>query len=172
MKSDTERTKRYQARLHERKVYLHVHLAKDLRQKLKIKKRALRVHKGDRVRVLRGVSQGKEGKVVRVNYHRSKIYIEGIQNRTARGKEVLVAFQPSNLLLLELETTPERQKNLGLKVSVKEKKVDEAVSLEPGAGSQRTGDAYGPQSTDQGAVTGTKAQAPEGSEPNAQSSMQ
>jgi len=49
---------------------------------------------------MRGFSKGKEATVIRVSYGSSKVYLEGISNRTARGKEVLYAFEPSNLLLL------------------------------------------------------------------------
>lgn len=109
MKPDTERKKYYNARLHKKKDFLHVHLSKDLRQKLKIKKRALLIHKGDKVMVMRGSGRNKTGKVAKVNYNKSKVYIEGISNRTARGKEILVALEPSNLLLLEAEMTHERK---------------------------------------------------------------
>jgi len=109
MKPDTERKIRYKSKLHKKKDFLHVHLSKDLRQKLKIKKRALLVHKGDKVKIMRGFARDKVGKVAKVNYNKVKVYVEGISKRTARGKEVLVAIEPSNLLLLETEMTKERK---------------------------------------------------------------
>lgn len=109
MKADTERKKRYNARLHEKKAFLHVHLSKELRQRLKIKKRSLLVHKGDKVKIMRGSNRGKIGKVAKVNYNKTKVYVEGISNRTARGKEVPVPLESSNLLLVETEMTKERQ---------------------------------------------------------------
>ncbi|MBS3068321.1 50S ribosomal protein L24 [Candidatus Micrarchaeota archaeon] len=109
MKSDTERKIRYNAKIHKKKDFLHVHLSKDLRQKLKTKKRSLLVHKGDKVKIMRGFARDKTGKVADVNYNKVKVYVEGVTKRTARGKEVLTALEPSNLLLLETEMTKERK---------------------------------------------------------------
>ena len=58
---------------------------------------------------MRGFARDKVGKVAKVNYNKVKVYVEGISKRTARGKEVLVAIEPSNLLLLETEMTKERK---------------------------------------------------------------
>ncbi|VVC03643.1 50S ribosomal protein L24 [Candidatus Bilamarchaeum dharawalense] len=109
MKSDTERTKFYKEKIHKRKNRLHVHLSKELRGKLKVKKRSLLVHKGDTVRVMRGPEKGKEAKVGRVNVIMRTIFLEGITAKTAKGKEVPLAVQPSNLMLISLESTPERK---------------------------------------------------------------
>ena len=109
MKPDTERKIRYSAKIHKKKDFLHVHLSKDLRQKLKTKKRALLVHKGDKVKIMRGFARNKSGKVANVDYNKVKVYVEGVTKRTARGKEVLIAIEPSNLLLLEAEMTKERK---------------------------------------------------------------
>jgi ribosomal protein uL24 len=109
MKSDTERKKFYTEALHKRKSRLHVHLSKDLRSKLKAKKRALLVRKGDTVKVMRGPGKGKEAKVSDVNTIRRKVFVEGIVAKNARGREVALALEPSNLLLLSLEATKERR---------------------------------------------------------------
>ena len=108
MKADTERTIRYQSKMHKKKDFLHVHVSKELKKKLKVTKRSLLVHKGDKVKIMRGFARDKTGKVADVDYNNTKVYVEGISKRTARGKEVLVALQPSNLMLIELETTKER----------------------------------------------------------------
>ncbi len=102
-KADSERKRHYNARIHKKKDFLHVHLSKPLREKLKTKKRALLVRKGDRVKIMRGSHKGKQGKVSRTSHRKTKVYIEGITSRTARRKEVLVAFEPSNLMLIERE---------------------------------------------------------------------
>ncbi|MBI5223105.1 50S ribosomal protein L24 [Candidatus Micrarchaeota archaeon] len=109
MKSDTERKHFYSEKLHKRKDRLNVHLSKDLRSKLKTKKRALLVHKNDRVKILRGPETGKEVKVVRVNINARKVYLEGVVVKNSKGKEVLIPIEPSNLLLVGLESTPERK---------------------------------------------------------------
>jgi len=109
MKSDTERKKFYTEALHKRKSRLHVHLSKDLREKLKVKKRAVLVHKGDTVKVMRGPGKGKEAKVSDVNTLRLKVFVEGVMVKNTRGREVAQALEPSNLLLLSLESTKERK---------------------------------------------------------------
>ena len=139
MKPDTERTKRYTAKLHKKKDFLNVHVSKELSKKLKKKKRALLIHHGDEVKIMRGSSKGKAGHVVKVDYIRSLIYIEGITKRTARGKEVLVPMQPSNLILTDLQKTPEREQLYREAPERKEKiaagnvvKVDEKPAQGPG----------------------------------------
>ncbi|NYZ76851.1 50S ribosomal protein L24 [Candidatus Micrarchaeota archaeon] len=109
MKSDTERKKYYQADLHQKRNYLHVHLSKDLRAKLKRKKRAVLARKEDRVKIMRGPGNGKEGKIARVDVSKRKIFVEGITVQNSKKKEVLVPLEPSNLLLIALESTKERK---------------------------------------------------------------
>ena len=109
MKSDTERKIYYTEKLHKRKNRLHVHLSKDLRGELKVKKRAILVRQGDTVRVMRGPGKGKEAKVGQVNVIRRKVFVEGVVVKNLRGKEVPVPLEPSNLLLISLEPTPERK---------------------------------------------------------------
>jgi large subunit ribosomal protein L24 len=88
---------------------MHVHLSKDLRGKFKAKKRAILVRSGDTVRIMRGPHKGKDAKVIRVNTNRRKVFLEGILVRNARGKESGIPIEPSNLLLVALEPTPERK---------------------------------------------------------------
>jgi large subunit ribosomal protein L24 len=109
MKSDTERKMFYQAKRHKRTKRLHVHVSKELKAKLKRKVRALLVRKGDKVKIMRGPGKGNTGKVVKVNHSKMKVFVEGVVIRTARGREMLVALQPSNLLLNELFKTKERE---------------------------------------------------------------
>lgn len=109
MKSDTERKIYYTEKLHKKKNRLHVHLSKDLRGKLKVKKRSLLVHKGDTVKIMRGPEKGKEAKVGDVSVLKRIVFLEGIVAKTAKGKEVPLSIEPSNLLLVSLESTPERK---------------------------------------------------------------
>lgn len=109
MKSDTERKRYYSEKLHRKKNRLHVHLSKDLRSKLKTRKRAILVRKEDRVRVMRGPGMDKEARVVRVSTLARKVYVEGIVSKNRKGKENVLALEPSNLLLIGLEPTEERK---------------------------------------------------------------
>lgn len=108
MKSDTERKKFYTEKLHKRKNRLHVHLSKDLRSKMKTKKRSLLLRKNDKVKIMRGPEKGKEAKVVKINTKDLTVILEGIVVKTIRGKEVPIPLKSSNLLLVGLDSTPER----------------------------------------------------------------
>lgn len=110
MKPDTERKKYYSEKLHKRKKRVRAHLSKDLRAKLKSKKRSLQVRKGDVVKVLRGSQKGKEAKVSKVSTLKRKVYLEGVTVTNSRSRDVFVPFEPSNVLLVGLEPTPERKK--------------------------------------------------------------
>ncbi len=99
-KPRSQRKFRYTAPLHIRKKFVHAHLSKELREKLK--KRAIQIKKGDKVRVLRGRFKGKEGKVARVDLSKLKIYIEGMTIKKANGKESLYPIDPSNVMIIEL----------------------------------------------------------------------
>lgn len=143
MKSDTERKKFYTEKLHKKKNRLHAHLSKDLRKKLKVKKRSLLVRKGDTVRIMRGPEKGKEAKVSNVSVVKKLIFLEGIVAKTAKGKEVPLAIQPSNILLISLESTPERKqifsddafkkKDVKKADSKKEEVKQETKTVEPAA---------------------------------------
>lgn len=109
MKSDTERKKFYTEKLHKRKNRLHAHLSKHLRSTLKTKKRSILLRKGDKVKIMRGPESGKEAKVLRVNTQKRVVYLEGIVTRTARAKEIVIPIEPSNLLLVSIERTKERE---------------------------------------------------------------
>jgi large subunit ribosomal protein L24 len=109
MKSDTERRRYYNAKLHQKTKKMHVHLSKELRGKLKRKRRAVLVREGDKVRVMRGPGKGTTAKVSRVSHLNMKVYLEGVTVRTAKGREIMKPLQPSNLLLIELEQTKERK---------------------------------------------------------------
>lgn len=123
-KPDTERKKRFKAKLHKRKDFLNVHLSKALKEKLKTKKRALLVRKGDKVKVMRGTHKGKEGKVTNVDYIKVKVHVEGILRRTARGREVPIALEPSKILLIDII---ERTKKKQTKSDIKQEKKQEII---------------------------------------------
>ena len=103
-----QRKFRYTARLHQRKKMVASHLSKELRQKLSTKRRSAPLHKGDKVKVLRGDHKGHAGKIFEVDLSTLKIYVEGANSRTAKGVEKLVALDPSNLVILEGEFVKDR----------------------------------------------------------------
>jgi large subunit ribosomal protein L24 len=99
-KPRTQRKFRYTAPLHIRKKFVHVHLSKELRTK--IKKRSIQAKSGDKVRIMRGKFKGKEGKISKIDLSECKIFVEGITQKKANGKEVPIPIDPSNLMIIEL----------------------------------------------------------------------
>jgi large subunit ribosomal protein L24 len=95
------------ATLYVRSTLLGSHLSKDLRTKLK--RRSLRVRKGDKVKVLRGQHKNKTGTVERVDTKRMKVYITGIDFTKKDGSKALYPIQTSNLLIQDLEGTDKRR---------------------------------------------------------------
>lgn len=89
--------------LHQRGRLLNVRLDKALQNEYK--KRNVRVRKGDTVNVLKGEGKGKKGKVLRVNQEKGVVFIEGLSRKRADGKEQLVAMQPSNLMITQVDAT-------------------------------------------------------------------
>lgn len=130
MKSDTERKKFYSEKLHKKKNRLHVHLSKDLRTKVKTKKRAISVRKNDLVKVLRGPGKGKEAKVAKVSVLKRKVYVEGIVAKNSKNKEILLALEPSNLLLLSLDQSKERKQLFNDSAFVAEQKAEKKPHVE------------------------------------------
>ncbi len=96
-----QRKARYTAPLHARKHLMHVHISKELRAKLGITRRSIQIHKGDKVRLRIGSETGKIGAVMRADYHKLRLYIEGFVNKTARGVEKLKPIQPANVEIVD-----------------------------------------------------------------------
>lgn len=103
-----QRKFRYTAPLHIRKKMVSAHLSKELRAKLATKRRSAPLHKGDKVKILRGDNKGKTGKVTNVDLMFLKAYMEGIVQRNAKGIEKPVALDPSNLLIMEGDFSKDR----------------------------------------------------------------
>ncbi len=106
VKPGKQRTYVRNAPLHVRNTFLGSHLSKDLRQKLKM--RALRVRKGDKVKVMRGQHKGKTGTVDRVDTERKKVFITGIEFAKKDGSKALYPVHPSKLMIQELHSDKRR----------------------------------------------------------------
>ncbi|MEM4165930.1 MAG: 50S ribosomal protein L24 [Candidatus Bilamarchaeaceae archaeon] len=113
MKPDTERKKYVFAKIHKKKKNMHVHLSKELRKNMKIKRRAIGIRKGDRVKIMRGKYKGSEGTVSKVSVVDRVVFLEGFTRKNSRGKEIPIKFQPSNLMLISLIETKERSEIFG-----------------------------------------------------------
>ncbi|VVB80916.1 50S ribosomal protein L24 [uncultured archaeon] len=94
------------APLHVRSTLLGSHLSKELR--LKLKTRALRARKGDKVKVIRGQHKGKTGTIDRVNTKRMKAFITGVEFIKKDGSKAMYPIHTSNLIILELHADKRR----------------------------------------------------------------
>lgn len=95
-----QRKFRINAPLHVRHKFMAAHLSPDLRRQFR--KRAVPVRKGDEIRVMRGGSEGLTGSVERVVLKKGKVYVGGINIKKVDGSEVLIALEPSNLMITKL----------------------------------------------------------------------
>ncbi len=88
------------SKLHERHKLLHATLSKELREKYG--KRAIRVRKGDKVKIMRGDFRGHVGKVLEVDLKKAIIKVDGVTVKKADGTEVLIPIHPSNVMITDL----------------------------------------------------------------------
>ncbi|MAE13726.1 50S ribosomal protein L24 [Candidatus Woesearchaeota archaeon] len=102
-----QRKYRYNVPLHTRGGFLDCHLSKELRTKYQT--RALRVRKGDKVKVMRGKFKGREEKVERVSTKLTKVFLSKIEQTKKEGSKSLIPFEPSNLLITNLETSDKKR---------------------------------------------------------------
>jgi large subunit ribosomal protein L24 len=106
-KPNKQRKYRYNVPLHMRGNLLNTHLSKELRQKYHL--RAIRVRVGDRVRIMRGQFKKQEGKIEEVNMKKLKVYISKIEHIKRDGTKARYPIEPSNLLIVELNTDDKKR---------------------------------------------------------------
>jgi large subunit ribosomal protein L24 len=106
-KPNKQRKYRFNAPLNIRGAFLHSHLSKELHQKYGV--RALRVRVGDKVRIMRGQFKKQEGKIEEVNVRNLKVYIAKIEHVKRDGTKARYPIDPSNLLLVELNTDDKKR---------------------------------------------------------------
>ena len=75
-------------------------LSKELREKYGT--RNLPVRTGDVVEVLRGKFRGIKGKVLRVDYKRYRIFVEGVEITKKDGRKVNYPIHPSKVRIISL----------------------------------------------------------------------
>lgn len=98
------------SKLHERHRLLHATLSKDLREKYG--KRAVRVRKGDKVKIMRGQFAGHEGRVLEVDMKKCRITVDGATVTKADGTEVAVPIHPSNVMIVDLGEVDDVRKKI------------------------------------------------------------
>jgi len=106
MQPRKQRKYRAKAPLHLRGKFLGAHLSRELRKKLAV--RALRVRKGDAVKIMRGQFRKKEGNVERVDTSKGKVFVAGAEIVKRDGTKALFPIDPSNLLITKINEDPRR----------------------------------------------------------------
>ena len=119
-----QRKYRFNAPLHVLQKFVHVHLAPSLREKYG--KRQIQIKKGDKVQVMRGTHKKKEGAVERVDLKQTKIYVTGVDVAKKDGSTVLVALNPTNVMITVLNTKDSKRK-LDVKKTETKKATKEAT---------------------------------------------
>jgi len=109
-KPSKQRKALFAAPLHLRRKLMTAPLSDELVEKYGVKR--LPVRKGDKVRVMRGEFTGVEGKVVRVDLRKIRIYIEGVTRQRVDGTPVFVPIHPSKVLIVELDLSDKKRKEL------------------------------------------------------------
>tara|TARA_Y100000310_G_C20666797_1_gene807971 strand:+ start:1257 stop:1670 length:414 start_codon:yes stop_codon:yes gene_type:complete len=115
-----QRKYKYNAPLHTRQKFVHVHLSPELRKQYGT--RNVMIKKGDKVRIMRGKFAKKEGKVERVSLKYEKLYITGIENIKKDGSKMSYALVPSNVMVVSLNLEDQKRKSKLTKSEKVEKK--------------------------------------------------
>ena len=93
------------------------HLIKSLRDQYKI--RSLPIKRGDEVKILKGKSKGKAGKVVQVYRKRNVIYVDKITREKQNGQSVFLPIRPCNCVIEKLLNNKDRKKTIERRAAIK-----------------------------------------------------
>jgi len=88
------------APLHIKRKMINSELSKELKEKYKIRNISLR--KNDEVKITKGKFKGKQGKIIKINTKKMKVYIEGIQVKKQDGSKTNVPLKAPNLQIVNL----------------------------------------------------------------------
>ena len=102
-----QRKRVYDAPLHKRGRMIASALSEPLRKKYG--KRALPLHVGDTVEVMRGDSAGHKEKVMEIDRRRYRAYVKGVVSKKAKGEDVMRPLNASNLRITELALGDKRR---------------------------------------------------------------
>jgi len=103
-----QRAYRYNAPLHIRQRFAHVHLSKELSEKYKKKRLGLR--KGDKVKVMRGQFKGKITVVEKIDLKKTKAILTGVELSKRDGSKTPYPVHISNLMLTEINLDDKKRK--------------------------------------------------------------
>ncbi len=109
-KPSKQRKALYNAPLHLKRKLLNAPLTPELVEKYGVKR--LPVRRGDTVRIMRGDWKGHEGKVIRVDTKRMRIFVEGVQRKKADQTPVYYPIHPSNVVIVKLDLSDKWRKRI------------------------------------------------------------
>jgi ribosomal protein uL24 len=108
-KPRVQRLFRFTAPMHQRQHFMHAHVDKELRKRMGLNRRAIRVAKGDSVKIMAGAKKGTTGKVTAVDLRRGRIQITNLMKKNAKGKEFSVSISPANVYITDLNLEDKRR---------------------------------------------------------------
>ena len=94
-------------------------LNKSLRAQYKI--RCLPLKRGDEVKILKGKSKGKSGKVVQVYRKRNVIYVDKVNREKQNGQSVFLPIRPCHCVIEKLLMNKDRTKTIEKRAALKVK---------------------------------------------------
>jgi len=112
---------RAKAPLHIKRKFLGSHVKKTLREKYG---RTLVVRKGDEVKVMKGKFKGKLGKVEKVDVKNTRLQIAGLQRSKRGGEKLETWFNPSNVMIVVVDTNDSRRFKKKVAAKTEEKKTE------------------------------------------------
>jgi len=95
------------APLHIKHRFMNAKLSKDAAKKYGVKR--IEVRKGDKVKIMRGASKSKTGKVNRVDLKTTRIFVDGIERTKTEGSKAFYPIHPSNVMIIEMVMDDKRR---------------------------------------------------------------
>lgn len=103
-----QRKYRANAPLHIRRKMISSLLSKELRKKYS--KRSITPRKEDTVKIMRGSSKGKTGKIIKVDMRTLKVNVDGIELIKRDGSKKHLPIDPSNIMITQLNLSDKLRK--------------------------------------------------------------
>ena len=107
-KPGKNRKRRFNAPNHVRRKFLSAPLSPSL--KIEYGARSMSIRRDDTVTITKGDRKLTEGKVIRVDSERSKIYIEGVTRNRMDGSMVQIPIRPENVMITRLELGDDKRR--------------------------------------------------------------
>lgn len=107
-KPGKNRKRRFNAPNHIRRKFLSAPLSPSL--KAEYGARSMPVRRDDTVTITKGDRKLTEGKIIRVDSERSKIYIEGVTRNRMDGSMVHIPVRPENVMITRLELGDDKRR--------------------------------------------------------------